>query len=246
MAVVIIILAFVLSLLPPLLIFFWLRKRKAGDEEYRKICNKALGRGALWCALAVTVLLVVFYGLEIVMTKLGVNSVLVALYHNFIVAALVEEGVKYTALKRHLMKHPYPYSRLDITSMMMIIGIGFGLLEAVFFAAGLNPGKMLARGIMAMHCGYGFITGSFVGKAMQTGKKKYTVLGVLLPFVLHGTYDSCVSSELRQISEYISMVSVVLALVGIITLVVAIVHINKAKKKPEYTEPIVNTQTSEF
>lgn len=238
MAVVIIILAFVLSLLPPILIFLWLRKRKAEDEEYRKICNKAFGRGALWCPLVLIVFLLVFYGLELLMTKLGVNAVVVALYHNFIVAALLEEGVKYAGLRRHLMKHQYQYSRLDVISMMMIIGIGFGLMEAVFFAAGLNPGKMIARGIMAMHCGYGFITGCFVAKGMQTGKKRYSVLGVLIPFVLHGLYDSCVSAELRQISEYISMVSVVLALVGIITLVVAIVHINKAKKKAEYTTPL--------
>ena len=241
MAVVIIILAFVLSLLPPLLIFFWLKRIKKEDLEYQKVCNKAFGRGALWCPLILVVLLVVFYGLEIVMTKLGVNSVIIALYHNFIVAALLEEGVKYAALRRHLVKHPYQYSRLDVISVMMIIGLSFGLMEAVFYAVGLNPGKMIARGIMAMHCGYGFITGCFVAKAMQTGKKKYSVLGVLIPFVLHGVYDSCVSSELRQISEYISMVSVILAFVGIITLVVAIVHINKAKKKPEYTEPIAKT-----
>ena len=238
-AVVILILAFALSLLPPLLIFFWLKKIKKEDLEYQKVCNKAFWRGALWCPLVLIALLVVFYGLELLMKKLGANEVIVALYHNFIVAALLEEGVKYAGLKRHLKKHPYAYSKLDIISLMMIVGIGFGLMEAVFYAAGLNPGKMIARGIMAMHCGYGFITGCFVAKAMQTGKKKYSVLGILIPFVLHGTYDSCVSEELRKISEAISMVSVVLALVGLITLVVAIVHVNKAKKKPQYTTPIL-------
>ena len=245
MAVVILILAFVVSLLPPYLIFLWLRNLKKDDTEYRKLCNTALGRGALWAPIAVLVCLVVFYGIELLMTKFGVNSVIIALYHNFIVAALVEEGVKYAALRRHIYKHNYPYSRLDIISLMMIIGIGFGLVESVFYAAGLNPGRMLARGIMAMHCGYGFITGCLVAKGMQTGKKKYTVLGVLIPFILHGTYDSCVSAELRAISEYISMVSVLLAFVGIITLVVAIVHINRAKKNPQFTEAMTLSEDKE-
>ena len=245
MAVVILILAFVVSLLPPYLIFLWLRNLKKDDTEYRKLCNTALGRGALWAPIAVLVCLVVFYGIELLMTKFGVNPVIIALYHNFIVAALVEEGVKYAALRRHIYKHNYPYSRLDIISLMMIIGIGFGLVESVFYAAGLNPGRMLARGIMAMHCGYGFITGCFVAKGMQTGKKKYTVLGVLVPFILHGTYDTCLSSQLGEISEYIAAVSVVLALAGIITLVVAIVHINRAKKNPQFTEAMALSEDKE-
>ena len=238
MAVVIIILAFVLSLLPPILIFLWLRKRKGGDEEYRSFCNKAFVRGAVWAPLILILALVPLYGLELLMTHFGMNSVVVALYHNFIVAALAEECVKYASLRRLLKKHPYPCSELDIISAMMIIGIGFGLVESVFYAFGLNPGKMIARGIMAMHCGYGFIMGCFVAKSMKTEKRIYTVLGILIPFLMHGAYDSGVSSALREISEYFSIVSVVLAFVGIITLVTAIVYVRKAGKKAEHTEPI--------
>ena len=236
--ILILVLAFVLSLLPPLLIFFWLRKRKGDDKEYRTLCNKAFGRGALWCPACLLVLIIVGYGIELGMIKLNVNSIIVALYHNFIVAALLEELIKYAGLKRFMKKHPYAYSRLDITTMMMIIGIVFGLLEAVFYAFGMNPVRMLVRGIMAMHCGYGFIMGYFVAKGMQTGKKKYTCLGFLIPFLLHGIYDSGVSAELRQISEAFSLASVLLALFGLVTLILAIVHVNKAKKKPEFTTPI--------
>lgn len=242
--ILLLILFFVLSLLPPLLIFFWLRKRKGEDAEYRHICNAAFGRGALWCPAFLIAMLVVVYGLEFLMTKLNVNGIIIALYHSFIVAALLEEIVKYAGLKRLLKKHPYAYSRLDITTMMMIIGIGFGLLESVFFAFGMNPAKMLVRGITAMHCGYGFIMGYFVAKGMQTGKKKYTRLGFIIPFMLHGIYDSGVSAQLRQVSEAFSLVSVLLALFGLVTLILAIVHVHKATKRPEFTTPILSAETS--
>ena len=238
MTVVVVILAFVLSLLPPVSIFLWLRNRKGGDEEYRSFCNRALVRGAVWTPLTLLAVLVPFYGMELLMTHSGVNSTAVTLYHNFIVAALAEEGVKYASLRRLLKKHPYPCSELDVISAMMIIGIGFGLVEAVFYAFSFNPGEMIARGITAMHCGYGFIMGFFVSKSMKTEREGYTVPGILIPFLMHGAYDSGLSTVLGEISEYFSIVSVALALVGIITLVVAIAYVRKAEKKAEHTEAI--------
>lgn len=110
------------------------------------------------------------------MAVLGGGAVPIAIYHNFIVLALAEEIAKYRILKGLLKKNPYPYTWIDITSSMMIVGIGFEITESVAYAFGSNAGMMLTRGLTAMHCGYGFIMGYFIGKGMQTGQKRYTIL----------------------------------------------------------------------
>ena len=84
-----------------------------------------------------------------------------------------------------------------------------------------------------MHCGYGFIMGCFLAKGMKTGDKKYTVLGLLIPFVLHATYDACLGDAVDKINSNFMFVSGALAVVAIITLVVAIVFFVKNSKNPE-------------
>ncbi len=146
----------------------WLRRRKAEDSAYQSICSSALKRGAIRCALLVVCFSAVFYAIQVILVLLGVNKILIEAYYNFIVLALAEELAKYKIFKGLLRKNPYPYTWLDITSLMMIEGIGFEITEAVVYAIGANAGMMLVRGITVMHCGYGFIMGYFLGKGMTT------------------------------------------------------------------------------
>ncbi len=232
------ILVFAVSLLPAIFMYRWLRKRKEADSEYRRICTAALKQGALRCVLLVVCFSAVLYVIRGILSLLGVGKVALALYYNFIVLALAEECAKYLSFRQLLKKNPYPYSQLNITMLMMIVGIGFELTESVVYAFGANAGMMLMRGLTAMHCGYGFIMGYFLGKGMKTGKKQYTVLGILLPFLIHGLYDACLSDALGEISEYFAYVSLGLAALALVTLIVSIVYIRKSEKKPEYTEPL--------
>lgn len=234
------ILILVLSLMPAILLFLWLRRRNAEDSEYRSICNQALVRGAFLSAVLVLVVSTVLYGGERVLALLGAGTVILTVYHNFIVLALSEELVKYRVMRGLMKKRPYPYSWLDVISLMMIVGIGFGLLESLGYAIGANAGMMLTRGITAMHCGYGFIMGYFVGKSMKTGKRKYSRIGILVPILLHGTYDCCLSEELAKISDNFGLVSLALAAVAVVTLAVAIIHVRKARTQTEYTEALTD------
>lgn len=235
------ILVFAISLVPVILIYRWLQKRKGEDREYKKICLRALKRGSFLCAALVALLSAVFYIIERILVVLGVGTVLIEIYHNFILLALAEELVKYWVLNGLIKKNPYPYSRLDITVFMMIIGCGFQIIESVVYTMGANAGMMLARGLTVMHCGYGFIMGYFVAKGMQTGKKRYTIMGIVIPFLLHGTYDCCLSDVIGEINENFVYVSLALALVGILTLIVAILHIRKVRELPEYQKAVYET-----
>ena len=231
----ILILIFLVSLAPPTLIFLGLRKRHGvEDGVYRNICNRTFWSGAIWCPLVLIVVDGTLSIIRLALVKTGVMSTLgKELYEDILMNGLVEEVLKYMAFKRMLKKYPYEYSSLDVISLMMIVGIGFGLMESFFYAAGANAGMMLVRGITAMHCGYGFIMGCFLAKGMKTGDKKYTVLGLLIPFVLHATYDACLGDAVDKINSNFMFVSGALAVVAIITLVVAIVFFVKNSKNPE-------------
>ncbi len=233
------ILIFALSLVPIVLVYRWLKKRKAEDEVYKKICLNALKRGAFLCAAGVLVLSGLFYIIDRILVVLGVGDVIMEIYYNFILLALSEELVKYWALKGLIKKNPYPYSRIDLTSCMMIIGLGFQITESIAYAFGASAGMMLMRGLTLMHCGYGFIMGFFVGKAMETGKKQYTMLGILIPFLIHGTYDYCLGDVIGSINKNVVYISLALAVVAIFTIIGAIWHIHKAENKAEYQKALL-------
>ena len=238
------IIIFIVSLLPAILIYRWLKKRRE-DKEYQHICACALKRGATLCVLLVLALSAMFYVIERLLRAAGAGDLLTAIFKNFIVLALAEELAKFRMLKGLIKKHPYPYAWVDITSLMMIVGMGFGITESIAYAFGANAGMMLIRGITAMHCGYGFIMGYLVGKGMKTGEKKYTALGFLLPLLFHGMYDFCLSDTLGAISEDFAYVSLGLAVVALITLIVAIVHISKAGKNEKYSRSLPLKSTVE-
>ena len=121
---------------------------------------------------------------------------------------------------------------------MVIVSIGFELLESAVYAIGSGPIHMFVRGITLMHGGYGFIEGWFYGKAAYTGKKWYAVIGFVISWVLHGAYDFGLSSQFEAAAgENYAFLSVSLALLALIIFIVMIVFFAK-KKKPQYTEPL--------
>ena len=229
----------ILSLLPSIGLYYWLRNLKGKDVNYRLICSKALKSGLLFCTLFVFILSSLCYIPEIFMKYLGINSIVIAAYHNYVLFACSEEIIKYLMVKKVIQKNSYSYSRLDLIILMMIVGLGFGLTEALLYSIGASVGMMVVRGLTLMHAGYGFIMGYFISKEMQTNDIKYRVMSLLVPIVLHGTYDFCLSNELALVSENFAFISLFLAVVALIIIVVAIIFIQKNKCKLEYTEKVI-------
>ena len=98
-----------------------------------------------------------------------------ALY-TFIVLSLSEELLKYLFCCRFLRKTEYRCSWLDLTVMMTIVGIGFGMSESLVLLITSNPVIMLIRGIVIPHGGYGAIVGWFYGRSVKTGRRGDRVL----------------------------------------------------------------------
>ena len=233
------ILVYILSMVPSVGIFLWLRKQQSEIDEYKTLCNRAMIRGFLLAIALVMVVSGIFYIGKKLMVMNGVSIVISELYGNFIMTAFAEEIVKFSVLRGLIKKYQHNYSWLEIIMLMTIVGLGFEISESIVYAFGASVGVLLARGLTVMHGGYGFIMGWFIGKGRKTRQKKFIVMGIVFMTLVHGLYDFCLTPKLMDISDIFGYTALALALISIVIIVVAIVFIIKARKKPEYTEPIV-------
>ena len=231
-------LACVVSFVPFAALYLWLRNRRKGDIAYKTLCNKALGRGAL-CVLPV----MLFSGVSYIALRLtGLHNTDKLLYqalYNFIVLALMEELAKYLGFRHVLKKSSYPFSWLDMTVLMTIIGIGFGAIESVIYAIGAIIPVVLVRGICMPHAGYGFLVGYFYGKSVRTGKPALKGLGFILSWFIHGLYDFSLSEEFVAINDNLVIVALLLALLDIVLVFRLIRFVKKAARNETYTQPLL-------
>lgn len=69
---------------------------------------------------------------------------------------------------------------------MVLVGLGFEVVEAIPYAVGAGPVIMFVRGVTMMHAAFGFVMGYFYGKSLNTGKKVYAIIGFVLVWFMHG------------------------------------------------------------
>ena len=236
--------AFLVSIIPAAGAFYWfrenMRKGQPIEPEYKRLCNSAIIRGLVSAA---PIILVSFLINIIENFMPGLSSLPPApkqFFHDMFVLAFAEELVKYLMFRGLMKKNPdYPYGWLDVIVFMVSVGIGFELIEGVVYAFGSGPGHMLVRGITAMHAGFAFIMGYFMGKGMKTGDKKYTVLGFVVPWIMHGLYDFSLSEEATALnSDIAAIVAVGLALLCLVIFVYMIFFMRKARENEEFVQAL--------
>ncbi|MBQ9007287.1 MAG: PrsW family intramembrane metalloprotease [Atopobiaceae bacterium] len=233
---VLLVVAFIASLLPSIGLFLWLRSIE-GDEEFKGICSKGLIQGFL-TIFPVVACSMAFALTELGLSLLGMSGMPKAAYHRFIVLALSEELCKCFMFHRLLQKYERNWSWLDYIILMVLVGLGFGLIEDFFYAVGADAITMLVRGVTAMHGGYGFIMGFFLGMGKKTGDKKWSVLSVVVPWLLHGAYDFGLSDEFFALGENTAFLSVSLAIFALVTLVVLVVFFLRHKNDERFRAPM--------
>ncbi len=234
------ILFFLLSIIPSVLIFIWLRNRQKENILYRKKCTYSFVSGLI-SVLPILLLSAILYVLSAVLKLALLKDVNILVYqaiYTFVVLAFAEEIIKYFTFRFVLKRNPYAYSWADVVAFMVIIGTAFGLIEDIPYAIGASPIIMLVRGFTMGHVGYGFIMGWFYGKRLHTGKKRYGVFALLVPWLIHGLYDFSLTPELMEISDNFAFLGVSLALLDIVLLILMICFFIKARKKDIYNEPV--------
>ena len=232
------IIACIVSLVPSIALYLWLKKYIADNETDRKtISRRALLRGA---GVVLPVILgsgASYFLLRATHLKDTAPLAYQALYA-FIVLAFMEELFKYLAFRKVLKMSDYPFSWLDVTALMTVVALGFGILESVLYMFGASIPVVLVRGICVPHAGYGYIMGYFYGKAARTGKSGYRWFGFALAWLIHGLYDFSLSEEFTALNENLILVSLLLALLDMALVVMLIVFVKKAKNRSMYIEPL--------
>ena len=235
---IIVIGAAVLSLIPSIALYFWMKNkvRKPEDEAFKQTCRTALLNGFLS-----TVFIVLLSGtFAVTAGLLGIKegaSLPATAYHKFIKLALSEELIKSLMLWKTLKKANYSYTWQDIIIFMVTVSIGFEIMEAVVYAIGEGPIPILIRGILIMHGGFGFIEGWFYGKAKYTKNKAYIAAGFFIAWLLHGAYDFGLNDEFLAMNPNNAYLSVGIAGFSLVLLVLLIVFFTR-KRKPQYLEPL--------
>ena len=235
---IIAILCLIVSFIPAVLLYVYLRNLHKEDSEYCLNCRHLLIRGIV-CSIAVALLdLVVNIAWSI--SGLGASSALLkAAFKAFFIAALVEEFIKYLTANKVIKKNTDKVSWLDCIAFVAIVGIGFQLIETVVYMVESNPIQILIRGFTMGHPAYGILMGFFIGKALYTGKHSYRIAAFGLPFILHGLYDFSLADEFQAINDNFVFIPFILVFIELFILIRGILLIRKERHRTEYTAPLL-------
>ena len=126
------------------------------------------------------------------------NSVVYRAILYFVVVACSEEGFKYLLLKRRTWNSPEFNCQFDAVVYAVAVSLGFALWENIDYVIMYGLGTAMLRAVTAVpgHACFGVFMGAFYGMAKRChnygrpGRAKTCLrLSVLVPVLLHGTYD---------------------------------------------------------
>ena len=232
------ILSLIVSFIPPVILYIYLRNLRKEDTDYRSNCKRLLRNGLL-CSIGVAVLALV---VNILWSISGVGRsmpLLKAAIRCFILAACIEEFVKYRTADKMIKKNAECISWLDCIAYTAIVGVGFQMIETVVYMVESNPIQILVRGFTMGHPSYGMLMGYFIGKSLSTGKKSYRILAFVLPFLLHGMYDFSLADEFQALNDNLVFIPFIFVFIELGVLIRMLLLIRKERHGTKYTQTIL-------
>lgn len=188
----------IFGILPSLTwLFYYLRKDV--HPESNSMILKIFAFGAL-------VTLPVFFiqiGLNFLLEKIALPSLLNSLLYWFIVIALTEELFKFLVVKMKVIGSPELDEPLDIMLFMVISALGFAALENILylfspistisFADLINRTLIISFirfiGATFLHTLCAGTIGYFLALGICKSQKRYLLAGFLIAVLLHGLYN---------------------------------------------------------
>ena len=131
-------------------------------------------------------------------SKLNFSSSVIFILNIFLGVALVEESLKFLAVKFGVLKNPEFDEPIDAMIYMITAALGFAAVENVLILLNLKPlseifGVSLFRflGATFLHTLSSGICGFFIGLSFfnTKGRGKLVSLGLVLAILLHGFYN---------------------------------------------------------
>ena len=122
----------------------------------------------------------------------------------FVVVAVSEEGAKYFLLRRKTWESAEFNCQYDGIVYAVFVSLGFALWENISYVMHFGFSTALIRALTAVpgHTCFGIFMGVFYGLArkcenrgLHTESMLYRFLAILVPALLHGSYDYIASAE---------------------------------------------------
>ena len=182
-----------LAIIPGLLLIIYVYKKDKVEKEPIGLIIKIILFGVLSCIAAAFL----ESAESAVLPKYPEGSLENALVTSFCMAALVEESVKYLAMRFGSWNYPGFNYRFDGIVYGVSSAVGFAIYENVMYVAQYGLATALVRAFTAvpLHAFCGVFMGVFYSyskraKILGESPFKWTLLSLLVPMLIHGTYDT--------------------------------------------------------
>lgn len=190
-----------LSVLPSIILFIVIWKCDRYEKEPPRLLLKLFLFGALTTVSAF--IIEILFG-DVILGFMDHNGILFQLIDNFLIVALSEEAGKYFVLKKVTWKHPAFNYTFDAVVYSVTTSLGFATLENILYLVEGDLGTAVVRALFSVpgHVIDALYMGYFYGLAKYADaygdeklKKKHLKQAFVIPVLIHGFYDFCLSTE---------------------------------------------------
>lgn len=182
-----------LAIIPGLLLIIYVYKKDKVEKEPVRLIVRLIIFGILSCIAAAAL----EQAESTILPRYPQGSVENALVQSFLMAALVEETVKYLATRFGSWRYQGFNYRFDGIVYAVSAAVGFAIYENILYVASYGFATAVVRAFTAvpLHAFCGVFMGVFYSyskKASLTGKPVigWTLLALLVPMCIHGVYDT--------------------------------------------------------
>jgi len=189
----------ILAIAPVITIVLWIYLKDKYDKEPIHILTKFFTFGVLISVLAIYI--------EEWFIKINIFSESMDIFYmSFIVAGLVEEGLKSLILIPNLLKEKNFNEKLDGIIYSVFLSLGFATVENIIYILYEDPTSAFEVGVIRSiisvpaHMMFGVIMGYYISKYKFTdckSKKRNLILAIILPILLHGVFDFILMIQYR-------------------------------------------------
>lgn len=189
-----------LALAPVVALFTYFYVRDKYEKEPRLLLLKVFVLGMLSVIPAVLFGLLSQWALSFLVPF---DTFIFGILENFVVIALVEEGVKFAAFAWPTYRHPAFNEPYDGMMYAITAALGFAAVENVLYVAHGGAPVAFARMLLSVpaHALFGAFMGYYVGRAKFStwAKRRYLIMALVMPTLLHGTYNWLLGTERAEL-----------------------------------------------
>ena len=199
------------AVIPAIILMVKVYKSDRLEKESPQLLRKLVNAGILSSLLA----LVEERILSVILNNyVESNTLIYNIILYFGIVAFSEESSKYLFLKKNTWKDPEFNCQYDGVVYAVFVSLGFALWENISYVLSYGFSTAVVRAVTAIpgHACFGVFMGIFYGIAKKydyqkknSASKFFRILSVIMPALMHGTYDFIASMNSEQGGWYFTI-----------------------------------------